>query len=305
MVIRVTVNAVLLHAEALLLQRLDGRIHPCQRFLCALAVNAAGKGNGELCILDDIFVTLIEALAHPVNPGIQRAIGIRPIHINNGASTHNRDGFLAPAALFALVAQPHPAVSLPFFNPIAAVGGNLGDASDVGGDPHLAAPAPEQIVIHPEEDAPGGALLGSEGILRHVLAGEREGNLLGIQPDVAAIGDSAVFCQGFVNPVNGKEISVGLEAEGVGSMMDVAAAIRPCGAEADFLLADFGFALWEQEFPVLIQLVILCPGGEQIGILFNLPIGHFKFPIVISNAAVIAVAHQLLNGADVSGGAFL
>ena len=70
------VYLVHLHAESLLLQRFNGCIHPSQRFLAALAMDAALKGNGELCILDDGFLPLIEALAHAVNPGIQRSIGI-------------------------------------------------------------------------------------------------------------------------------------------------------------------------------------------------------------------------------------
>lgn len=122
---------------------------------------------------------------------------------------------------------------------------------------------------------------------------------------MAAIGDGAAFCQGFVNPVNGKKISIGLEAEGVGSVMDVAVAIRPCGAEADFLLADFGVALWEQEFPVLIQLVILCPGEAWV-VFVHLAGGHLELPIKIGGSAVAAsVILNLANRLDVPGRAFL
>ena len=192
------------------------------------------------------------------------------------------------------------------FQPVGAVGGVIGYANGIGGKPNFAAARLQQIVIHPEEDAPGGIVLGGKRVLRGVVIGSgRVADALCFHAASGSGKNSSVLIESFFETVDGFQTAVPIESVSIRSMAAVAAIIRPHGAEGDFLLADGGFPLWEEELPVLVQQECALPVGAVIcGILAG-DGGGAVFSQIVIDGIDGSVSDDALHRLNVPGRAFL
>ena len=289
----------LLHPVGAALQLLNGIVHPGHGLLAALAEDAAGGIDGELRVLDAGFAALVKPLAHPVHAGGQLAVVRRPVHLNNLVFAHKGHAFVPHAALEAFTAQTVPAGAVLLFQPVGAVGGDIGHAHGVGAQPDLATGGCQQVIVHPEENLPGGFFHRVEGILHRIAV------------DFVDIAVREVFaegpglhrpCQGdalrFLRPLNGRQGAVLKEAEGIRAGVGDPLPVGPDGAEGDLLLGDDGLPLREEETAVLIQAVGRVPAGNGVMDILAVAAGVADIPQIIVHPVGAVGLGDLLHPGD-------